>query len=57
MVTERQTRKDLSVPAVFVIYSIFSNTNQLSPFSRKSCDKFITMTGKKGGVPMLVGEL
>ena len=47
MVAKRQTRKAQSVSAVFVIYSIISNTNQLSPFSRKACDKFITMTGKK----------
>ena len=26
-------------------------------FSRKAYDKLITMTGKKGGVPMLVSEL
>ena len=29
----------------------------MSLFSRKAYDKFITMTRKKGGVPMLVGEL
>ena len=29
----------------------------MSLFSRKAYDKFITMTGKKGGVPVLVGEL
>jgi len=26
-------------------------------FSRKAYDKLIAMTGKKGGVPMFVGEL
>jgi len=26
-------------------------------FSREAYDKLIAMTGKKGGVPMLVGEL
>ena len=29
----------------------------MSLFSRKAYDKLITMTGKKGEVPMLVGEL
>ena len=29
----------------------------MSLFSRKAYDKLITMTRKKGGVPMLVGEL
>ena len=57
MVTERQIREDRSVPAIFLIYSIFSNRNQISLFSRRVCDKVITMTGKKGGVPVLVGEL
>ena len=57
MVTKRQNRKDHSVSAIFLIYSIFSNRNQMSLFSRKAYDKLITMTGKKGGVPMLVGEL
>ena len=49
--------KGHSVSAIFLIYSIFSNRNQMSLFSRKAYDKLITMTGKKGGVPMLVGEL
>ena len=29
----------------------------MSLFSRKDYDKLITVTGKKGGVPMLVDEL
>ena len=29
----------------------------MSLFSCKTYDKLIAMTGKKGGVPMLVGEL
>jgi len=49
--------KDHSLSAIFLIYSIFSNRNQMSLFSRKSYDKLIAMSGKKGGVPMLVGEL
>ena len=57
MATERQNSKDHSVSAIFLIYSIFSNRNQISLFSRKAYNKFITTTGKKGGVPMLVGEL
>ena len=57
MVTKRQNRKDHSVSAIFLIYSIFSNRNGTSLFSRKAYDKLITMTGKKGGVPVLFGEL
>ena len=57
MVTKRQTRKYHSVSVVLLIYSIFSNGNQISIFSRKACDKFIAMTGKKVGVPMLASEL
>ena len=58
MVTKRQIEKT-TVYALFsiIFYSIFSNRNQMSLFSRKAYDKLITMTGKKGGVPMLVGEL
>jgi len=57
MATKRKIRKDHSLSAIFLIYSIFSNRNQMSLFSRKAYDKLIAMTGKKGGVPMLVGEL
>ena len=57
MVTERQIREDHNVSAIFLIYSIFSNRNQISLFLRRACDKVITTTGKKGGVPVLVGEL
>ena len=57
MVTKRQNRKDHSVSAIFLIYSIFSNRNRISLFSRKAYDKLITMTGNKDGVPLLVGEL
>jgi len=50
-------RKDHnSTAAIFLIYSIYSNKNQMSLFSHKAYDKLIAMTGKKGGVPMLVGE-
>ena len=56
MVTKRQNRKDHSVSAIFLIYSIFSNRNGTSLLSRKAYDKLVTMTGKKGGVPLLVGE-
>ena len=51
MVTERQIREDHNVSAIFLIYSIFSNRNQISLFSRRACDKVITMTGKKVGCP------
>ena len=57
MVTIRQNRKDHSLPAIFVIYSIFSNRNQISLSLSKVYDKLITMTEKKVGVPVLVGEL
>ena len=40
-------RKDHSLYAIFLIYSIFSNRNQTSLFSRKAYDKLITITGKK----------
>ena len=47
MVTERQIRGDHNLSAIFLIYSIFSNRNQISLLSRRACDKVITMTGKK----------
>ena len=56
MVTKKANRKDRSLSAIFLIYSNFSNRNQMSLFSHKAYDKLITMTGKKGGVPVLVGE-
>ena len=54
-----ENRKDHSLPAIFVINSIFSNRNQIRLSSSKVYDKLITMTGKKtwGRVPVLVGEL
>ena len=48
---------NLAATCIFLIYSKFSNRNQVSPSSCKAYDKLITMTGKKGGVPVLVGEL
>ena len=57
MVAKRQIGKDHILSAIFLIYSIFSKRNQMSLFSRKAYDKLITMTGKKGVVPVLVGEL
>ena len=42
-----QKRKDHSLYDIFVIYSIFSNRNQISLSSNKVYDKLITMTGKK----------
>ena len=56
MVTKWQNRKDQCI-CYFLIYSIFSNRNRISLFSRKAYDKLITMTGNKDGVPLLVGEL
>ena len=57
MVTKREIEKTTVLSAIFLIYLIFSNRNQMSLFSHKAYDKLITMTGKKGGVPVLVGEL
>jgi len=57
MVTKWQIGKYHSLSAIFLIYSNFSNGNQMSLFSSKAYNKLIAMTGKKGGVPMLVGEL
>ena len=57
MVTKRQNRKDHIISAIFVIYSIFSNRNQIGHFSRKAYDKLLTMTAKNSGVPVFVGEL
>jgi len=58
MVTKRQIEKTTVYP-LFSLFIQFSalNRNQMSLFSRKAYDKLIAMTGKKGGVPMLVGEL
>ena len=49
MVTKGQNRKDHSVSAIFLIYSIFSNGNQIGLFSSKVYDMLITMTGKSWG--------
>ena len=57
IVTIRQNRKDHSLPAIFVIYSIFNNRNQISLSSSKVYDNLITVTENKVRVPMLVGEL
>ena len=40
-------RKDHSLSAIFIIYSIFSKRSQMSLFSNKAYNKLITMTGKK----------
>ena len=57
MVTKRQIEKTAVYLLFSFFYSIFSNRNQISLFSRKVYDKLITMTWKKGGVPVLFGEL
>ena len=49
-------RNDRSKSAIFLIYSIFSDRNQMNLFARKTY-KLITVTGKNVGVPVLVGEL
>ena len=52
MVTKGQNRKDHSVSAIFLIYSIFSHRNQISSLrSHKAYDKLILMTVKKVGCP------
>ena len=52
MVTKRQIEKT----TIFLLYSLFIQISA-SLFSRKAYDKLITMTWKKGGVLVLVGEL
>jgi len=52
-----QNRKDYSAAAIFLIYSIFNNRNQINLFSRKANDWLIEMTGKNFGVPELISEL
>jgi len=57
MVTKRQIEK-ITVYLLFSLFIQFSAIEIiLSLFSRKTYDKLIAMTGNKGGVPMLVGEL
>ena len=51
MVIKGPNRKDHSASAIFLIYSIFNHRNEMSLFSRKAFDKFITMKGKKVGCP------
>ena len=55
MVTRRQIEKT-TVYVIFFLFIQFS-TMEMSLFSHKAYDKLIAMTGKKGGVPVLVGEL
>ena len=57
MVTIRNIEKTTVLFPIFVIYSVFSNRNQISLSSNNIYDKLITMTRKKVGVPMLVGAL
>ena len=45
------------VSAIFLIYSIFSDRNQMSVFSRKAYDKLIILTEEKSGVPVIFDEL
>ena len=45
MATKLQNRKDCSVSVVFLVYSIFSNRNQISLFSSKTYHKVITIMG------------
>ena len=57
MVTKWQIEKTTLYP-LFSLFIQFSAIEiRLSLFSRKAYDKLIAMTGKKGGVPLLVGEL
>ena len=59
MVTKRQNSKNHSVSAIFLLFIQFSATEMRLVFShaKQQYDKLITMTGKKAGVPVLVGEL
>ena len=51
----------LEKTTVYLLFSLFIQFSAIeirsSLFSLKACDKFFTMTGKKGGLPMVVGEL
>ena len=51
MVTIRNIEMTTVYLLFFVIYSIFSNRNQISLSSSKVYDRLITMTGKKLGCP------
>ena len=51
MVTERQIREDHNVSVIFLIYSNFSNRNQISLFSRRACDKVMQWLEKMVGCP------
>jgi len=42
-------RNDHSLPAIFLTYSLLSNGNKMSLFSRKALDKLIAMTEKRWG--------
>jgi len=57
MAIKLQNRKDYSAAAIFLIYSIFNNRNQISLFSCKANDYLIKISGKKFGVPELVSDL
>jgi len=57
MVTKRQIEKTTVYP-LFSLFIQFSAIEIRSVFSQaKFYDKLIAMTGKNGGLPMLVGEL
>ena len=49
MVTKQQIEKTTVHLLFSLFYSIFSDRNQVSLFSRKAYDKLITMTRKKSG--------
>ena len=55
MVTKRQIEQTTVYP-LFSLFIQFSAI-EIRWVSRKAYDKLITMIEKKGGVPMLVGEL
>ena len=42
---------------VYLLFFLFIQFSAIEIRSVFSCDKFITVTAKKGGVPMLAGEL
>ena len=56
MVPKRQIEKTTVYPLFSLFIQFSAIENQMNLFSRKAYDKLITMTGKNGGVPVLVRE-
>ena len=55
MVTKQQQLKDRNVSALFLFIQL--SVTEIRQVLRKTYGKLITMTGEKGGLFVLVGEL